>query len=69
MTAKEIRALTGQVIEWETIPDHFRGYYDVRSGVVREVKGRNLRVEIQGDDIWLWIPNMRNVHLKAKPIV
>ena len=36
MTTKELRQWIGKEIEWETIPDPQRGYYDIRRGSLRE---------------------------------
>jgi len=57
LTAKERRALIGKKVEWEYGHDHYRGTYNVRSGIVEASEGRNLLVD--GD--WMWYPDMKNL--------
>lgn len=63
MKAKELRAWIGKEIEWDTRPD-CRGWYDTRSGILRDVKGRNLYIDNRGSFDWLWMPKILNIRLK-----
>ena len=66
MRVPEIRKLIGQEIEWDTPPDTCRGYYDTKSGIVLEVKSRNVLIDNMGSFDWEWLSKMRNIRLKGK---
>lgn len=65
MKVSEARKLIGKRIEWMDTFCPWRGGF-VRTGTLRDVKGRNVLVERQGSDDWLWLPNMRDLR-ELKP--
>lgn len=61
MKAAQMRALIGKKIEWEYAHDRGRGTCLVATGIVKDVKGRNVLVDQQGSYDWKWLPQMANV--------
>lgn len=59
MTAKELRANIGKVIEWEHSYCRHRGVCLVARGVIEDVHGKN--VLVNGD--WKWVPYMINAKI------
>lgn len=63
MTAAEARRLIGKQVSWV---EHVGGLgtraYEVkRSGVFREVRGKNVCVDFDGSNDWLWLPDIRGM--------
>lgn len=65
MKVAEARKLIGKRVEWRTRGDPNRGTYFVRSGVIVEVAGKNVRIESMGSDDWRWLPDL--IDLKEVP--
>lgn len=59
-SAADARAAIGKVVQWDDISPR---YIFERSGIVEEVRGRN--IVIDGD--WLWRANLKNLRLKDQP--
>jgi hypothetical protein len=59
MTAKELRANIGNVIEWEHSHCRHRGVCLVAKGVIEDVYGKS--VKVNGD--WKWHPHMINAKI------
>lgn len=66
MKAAEVRKLIGHEVEWEYAHDHRRGTFLVRKGVVKEVQGRNVLIDVQGSDDWKWLPDLVNLKCLAR---
>lgn len=66
MKALEARRLIGQEVEWEYAHDRRRGTCLVCKGVVKEVKGKNVRLDVQGSDDWKWLPDLVNLKCLKK---
>lgn len=54
----EARKLVGKKVEWEQHFNHARGTCNVYTGVIKELKYRNVFME-NGDTLWL--PDMKNL--------
>jgi hypothetical protein len=63
MNAAQARRLIGKTVEWlDTYCP--RSGYRVREGVILEVSGRNVRVDMNGSSDWKWLPDMHDLKLK-----
>ena len=66
MKIDKLREMIGQKIQWE---EHYcpkAGCGLRRSGVLLEVRGRNLLVDQMGSLDWKWVPYMRHLGLVAE---
>ena len=63
-----VRDLIGKEIEWEEHVCPKVGYGLTRSGVLLEVKGRNLLVDKMGSVEWMWLPLMHNLRLLERQL-
>lgn len=61
MRAAELRKHIGKKIEWEYAHDRHRGTCLVRKGVLLEVAGKNVMVDMGGVGDWFWLPQMVNL--------
>jgi hypothetical protein len=64
MKAAEARKLIGKPVTWLDTWCPKNGFM-VREGVLLEVQGKNARVDQMGMTDWKWLPDMRNLKLKA----
>lgn len=64
MNAAEARKLIGEPVTWLDTWCPKRGFLE-RQGVILEVQGKNVRVDQQGMTDWKWLPDMRQLKLKA----
>lgn len=64
MKANNLRRLIGKRIQWEEHYDPRSGTSLKRTGILLEVKGRNILVDQMGSNDWKWVPDMR--HLKQQ---
>jgi len=60
MKAKEARLLIGKEVEWVEGECPWRGGL-VRKGIIREVTGRNVRIDFFGTTDWKWLPDMKSI--------
>lgn len=61
MKVAELRQHIGKQIEWEYAHDRYRGTCLVRQGCLKDVKGKNVYVDMDGTDNWFWFPQMVNL--------
>lgn len=54
LKSKEAKKLIGKRVKWVEAWDTHRGVGISRSGVIREVSGKNVRIESD----WKWLPDM-----------
>lgn len=60
MRASEARALIGKPVSWMDTWCPKNGFIR-REGVILDVKGKNVLVDLQGGTDWKWLPDMRNL--------
>jgi len=71
VTLKEIRQMTGKLIQWEEHVCQKSGFGILKTGTVLEVKGKNILVDTMGTTDWKWFPQMHNVKAvqeNSKPV-
>ena len=62
LNAAQARKLIGRLVQWEEGHDKHRGTYIIRTGIIEEVRGKNIRTESN----WKWLPDMINLKEKSQ---
>lgn len=63
MRINELRKMVGKQIQWEEYYCQKSGHGLPRSGVLLEVKGKNLLIDQMGSVDWKWTPDMLHLRL------
>lgn len=67
MKTADLRKLIGAELEWEYNHDPHRGTCFVATGIILDVKGRNVLIDQHGSSDWKWLPNMVNLKVIKQP--
>lgn len=64
-TQKERKALLGQTIRWANWDRNYIAIRPDGEGLVQEVSGKNLEVDMFGSRDWLWTPDLEWIEIRV----
>ena len=62
---KERQSLVGKTIRWGNFDRNYHAIRPDGEGIVQEVSGKNIRVDMFGSRDWLWTPDLEWIEVRT----